>query len=216
MCTSTLVAKENLLPVYYCRMRTVFSGAIALAAATLILVASASAANPNPKQMVLRLQDLPTGFQSAGHHYKSLSAAANGNRFSEAQYRAWGYVIGYEADFSQNGSLADLFSGATEITSTASVYRTSAGAEKSLASSAKACSQSPSTELSVGVKIGNEVHLCSIVRKSKGVTVQVYGVMWRRGRVKAAVLLGGPKGSVSPKQAVTLAKRQDGRIRQRL
>jgi hypothetical protein len=173
------------------------------------------ATNSDPKKMVLQLQDLPTGFQTAADSgYKSLTAAAKkSSNVSAAQYKAWGYVIGYEADYVRNGSLADLSSGGVGLVSSASVYRTSAGAEKSLASSAKVCSQSSFSELSVGAKIGNEVHLCVAVRKGGGVTAQVYTVMWRRGRIKATVLLGGLKGSASPEQAVALAKRQDSRIK---
>lgn len=93
---------------------------------------------------MLRLHDLPTGFQPAGHHYESISAAAASSRLitvSQAQYAAWGYVIGYEAGFDGSGSLGGLFSGGVEIRSRASVYRTSAGAEKSLALGVKVCSR---------------------------------------------------------------------------
>lgn len=183
--------------------KTILTSAVSLA----LLAGTASGANPDPKQMVLRLQDMPTGFEAAGSGYKSVTAAANGSTVSVAQYKAWGYVTAYEAHFRQNGNLGDLFSGVSQVTSLVSVYRTSGGAKKSLASSAATCAKSPFQELSVGAKIGDEAHLCA-----RSVPAQVYAVLWRRGRLKAAILIAGVAGTTSPKQAVALAETQDKRM----
>lgn len=178
---------------------------------------TASTENIDPKTMVLQLQDLPTGFQTApGSGYKSLTAAAKeSSNVSAAQYKVWGYVTGFDGDFSKNGSVADLMSGAGEILSSVSVYRTSAGSANSLASTVKACSRPPFHELSLGVRIGDEAHLCTAVQTSGGVKAQVYAIAWRRGRIRASILVSGLEGSTSPNEAVALAKRQDSRIRQR-
>ena len=104
--------------------------------------------------------------------------------------------------------------GVIDITSSASVYATSAGAEKSVASSATACNKAPAHELSIGgAKIGDEAHLCSMVRKSGGQTFRFYAVIWRRGAVKAAVFTGGLDGRIAPNQAVSLARLQDKRMK---
>jgi hypothetical protein len=178
-----------------------------------LLVASASSASRDPKNMVLRLQDMPTGFELTTSHYTSVTAAAKSSSVSVAQYKAWGYLTAYESDFSKKGSISDLLSSASQITSSVTVYRTATGAGKSLASSVASCNKSPFKELSVGAKIGDEAHLCSATHTSGSVTGQVYAVLWRRGRLKAAVLVAGVAGGTSPDQAVRLAKVQDKRMR---
>jgi len=68
---------------------------------------------------------------------------------------------------------ADLLSGA-EITSSAAIYRTDAGAEASLTFSVKDCAAAPSHELAVKRRIGNETHLCEVIRTSSGQTAEIY------------------------------------------
>ena len=181
--------------------------------ALLAVAGFASATNPDPVKMVLRLSDVPRGFHTASSGYKSTAAVAKGSTVSLSQYKAWGYVIGYEADFGQGGSTSDLFSGAAEIASSAAIYRTDAGAEASLTSSAKDCAIAPSHELTVKTRIGNETHLCEVASKSGDKTAEIYGVLWRHGRVRAFVGLAGIKGRVSATEAISLAIRQDQRIR---
>jgi hypothetical protein len=190
-------------------LRLVLAAGVALT----VLAASASSASRDPKYMVLRLQDMPTGFETTTSHYTSVTAAAKSGSVSVAQYKAWGYLTAYESDFSKKGSVGDLLASASQVTSSVTVYRTSAGAGKSLASSVATCNKAPFKELSVGAKIGDESHLCSATRKSGGVTVQIYAVIWRRGQLKAAVLTAGVVGGTSPDQAVKLAKVQDKRMR---
>jgi hypothetical protein len=186
---------------------------VVFALALALLVASASSASRDPKNMVLRLQDMPTGFELTKSHYESVTAAAKSSSVSVAQYKAWGYLTAYESDFSKNGSLGDLFSGASQIASSVTVYGTSTGAGKSLASSVASCNKPPFEELSVGARIGDESHLCSARHKSGGVTAQVYAVLWRRGQLKAGLIVAGVVGGTSPDVAVKLAKLQDKRMR---
>ena len=180
-----------------------------------LLAGTASASNPDPKQMVLTLQDMPTGFSvSSGTGYKDIAAVAKTSSTATlAQYKAWGYQTGYEADFTGSPSLSDLMSGAADITSSVSVYKSSSGAEKSLTSSLGQCHKAPYKELSMGgAKLGDEGHLCSATKKSGEVTAQVYAVLWRHGRLKGSVLTAGVVGATSPTQAVTLAEVQDKRM----
>jgi len=191
-------------------VKTILACALFLA----LLTGTASGGTPDAKKMVLQLQELPTGFAVAvGTGYRSIAAAAKEDtNVSLAQLKAWGYVTGYEADFRASGSPGVLRGGASQIASTVSVYQSASGAERSLASSVAACHVSPYEELSVGAKIGDEAHLCEVTTKSGNVKVQVYAVVWRRGRVKGVVLTAGLLGGASPTQAVKLAEVQDGRM----
>jgi hypothetical protein len=186
----------------------------ALVVVLLALVAGVALASADPRGFVLRLQDMPTGFKVKSAGVKSAASAVKEGGVTLAQLKSWGYVAGYEADFDRDVTPADAVSGgAIEILSAASVYRTKQGAEKSLASSAAVCNKSPSQELSVGAKIGDEAHLCSGTSKSNGYTFKTYILLWRRGALKAAVIVAGLKGGVSPGLAVSLAKVQDKRMR---
>jgi len=180
-----------------------------------LLSGTASAAHPDPKKMALELAEMPIGFAAGpGTGYQSITTLAQEDAsVTLAQLKAWGYVTGYQADFSTGASPGGGSGGATQIDSSASVYGSASGAEKSLASSVAACRKSPYRELPVGTKIGDEVHLCSVTEKSGNVTVQVYVVLWRRGRFEGAVLTGGAKGGTSATQAVKLAEVQDKRMK---
>lgn len=176
------------------------------------VAASGAAPAPDPRSLALRLPDLPAGFKVKSASVKSAAAAVKEGGVSLAELKSWGYVTGYFAVFDRDVGLSDALTGAIAIESTASVYRTKPGVKKSLASSAAACSKPPARELPVGARIGDEAHLCSVVKKSGGYTFQSYVVLWRRGDLKASVLITGIKGGVSPDQAVSLARVQDKRM----
>ena len=176
------------------------------------VAASGASPVPDPRSLGLRLQDLPAGFRVKSASVDSAAAAVKEGGVSLAELKSWGYVTGYFAVFDRDVSLSNALTGAIAIESTASVYRTKPGVEKSLASSAAACNKPPAQELSVGARIGDEAHLCSVVKKSGGYTLQTYVVLWRRGDLKASVLITGIKGGVSADQAVSLARVQDKRM----
>lgn len=179
----------------------------------LVFAAIAAASSSDPKQMVLRLQEMPTGFSPASGSYYPITKAAAENGQPIAKLREWGYQTGYEADFKINsGSLTDVFTGPIDITTSATVYRTTGGAKASLASSAAACRKAPVSELSVGAKIGDEAHLCTLTKSSEGITGRAYIVIWRHGRYKGAVLLVATTSGASPTTAVSLARTQDARM----
>jgi len=193
-------------------MRLPAAGAITLVALLVLGLATACGSRStkaDPKQMVLQLQDLPMGFHArSGSGYTPSLAAPNESVVNAAQYKAWGYVTGYAANFSKNSSVAV---GTGLITSTAIVYRTSAGPEKSLASTVRVCSRPPLHELSLGTRIGDEAHLCVMAIMRGGMNVNTYALMWRRGRIAASIAVSGSAGT--PKQAVALAELQDNRIK---
>jgi hypothetical protein len=183
--------------------------------AVLVACASASGASPDPKRMVLRLQDMPTGFKVGKHRYYSTpeAVASTSKVLTTADFRSWGYVTGYEADFARDPSLADLASGgAIQIISITSIYRSSVGAHRSMVKSKQFCRKPPFQEVSVGARLGHEAHMCSYTETQGGFTAQVYVVVWRKGRFKASIFLAGLKGGTSASEAVSLAKVQLGRM----
>jgi hypothetical protein len=180
---------------------------------TAVAAAAIASAAPSLKTRVLRLQDMPTGFSVKSRHFESLAAAAKRDQRPVSELKKWGYVNGYEADFSRDVSLSTLVRGAIEVDSSVSLYRSRVGVRASFADSARRCNKAPLHKLSLGAKIGDAAILCAATKKSGGYTFRVYAVEWRRGRLKASVLIVGLKGGVAGNQAVSLAKVQDRRMR---
>ena len=180
-------------------------------AVTFALAAVATAGQSNPKRLVLQRRDLPSGFHLDAARYVPAAAAAKANDLSVARYRKWGYLTGYEADFKHAGKSR---SGVFEIVSQAGVYRTMRGAQRSLTNSAKRCAAGSHRlrELPLHRRIAHAAHLCTI---SSGRTFPygMFMVLWRRGRVRGAVLVVGNKHAVAASDAVKLALRQDAQMR---
>jgi hypothetical protein len=174
--------------------------------------AGAALAAPTPKASVLRLHDLPNGFQTVSSHTYSLAAAAKRNQQSVSQLRSWGFVTAYEADYVRNVRLSKTLKGAIEVQSAVSSYKAVKGAQLSLARARSGCRNLSSAELKTTAAIGDEVHLCTNLAISNGVTLQAYAVLWRRGSRRGSLFVVGVKGGVSADDALTLAKKQDSRM----
>jgi hypothetical protein len=177
------------------------------------LLAAAVVAAPAPKASVVRLQDLPRGFQPIAAHTYTLTAAAKRNQQSVSELRSWGFVTAYEADYIRNVSLTKSLKGPFEVQSAIAVYKASKGAKLSLARAASTCKRAPTTELKTSAAIGDEVHLCRNLATSHGVLLQAYAVLWRRGSLRGSLFLVGVKGGVNAGQALALAEKQDSRMR---
>ena len=184
--------------------------ASAVVAVTLTLAAVATAGNVNPKRLVLQHRDLPSGFRVDGATYVPAAVAAKANDLSVARYRAWGYVRGYEVDFKQTRKVR---TGVVEIASQASVYRTMRGAQASLTDSAKRCAAGSHRlrELPLPRRIAHAAHLCTITGRQ--LPYRIFMVLWRRGKVRGAVLVVGNKHGVAARDAIKLALRQDAQMR---
>jgi hypothetical protein len=182
----------------------------------LVIVSAACAgavlAAPSPKASVLRLQDLPAGFEPISSHTYSLAAAAKRNQQSVSQLRSWGFVTAYEADYVRRVRLSKTLKGAIEVQSAVSSYKAVRGAELSLARARSGCRNLSSVELETTAAIGDEVHLCTNLTNSNGVTLQAYAVLWRRGSRRGSLFVVGVKGGVTAGEALTLAKKQDSRM----
>jgi hypothetical protein len=183
------------------------ASAVALLA---IGAASAATATPDPKRMVLQLGDLPSGFSQERGRYVSNAQAARETKVKK-NYARLGRINGYESDFTKHG--APLV-GILQVTSAASNYKTAAGAHTSIRISELAAQRSKPRfrRLSVGTSLGDESRLLTVTLRQGGVTVDVYSLIWRSGRVYATILAGALSGTGSPAQIVALGKKQQKRI----
>jgi hypothetical protein len=182
----------------------------------LALHAVASAAILDPKPLTLRLADLPSGFAMKTAHYVSLAAAAKSGPVGAATYRKWGYVNGYEADYTQQGELGELLTGAGEVDSYASVYASDQGAIASWRAANASCRhlKQACTRLALAGKIGDRARLLKLTRKSGGATVTAYSVVWQRGQLRATIFAAGVGVGPSATSVVALARKQDRRMAQ--
>jgi hypothetical protein len=187
--------------------------ALALVAALLGLPPAAtshSAKSGDPKLMVLRLNDLPTGFErTKGRYVSNVQTAKESVGTTLADYVRWGRITGYQVEFTRSAIV-----GLIQVTSSASTYRTSLGAGKSQRDSyQRAANELKFHRLSLGPTIGNESRFYSYKVTKSGFKVIVYAVLWRWKTVKATLFAGGIEGTVPPEVAVALARKQQTRIR---
>jgi hypothetical protein len=193
---------------------------LALAAGSAIALALGAAAalgtsSPALPGLVLGIHDLSPGFEivrAATGSRATDAAAARGSTFSPAQYRAWGYEDGYQREFQQTRSAVAALTGPAFVDSSVDVYRTAAGAAKSLNATRAACDRASSRTLRLDARIGDAAVLCEETHASAGHVVVVIGLLWRRNRFKASVEVAGVEGAVDPTFVVSLARIEDQRI----
>ncbi len=185
----------------------------ALAAVGLAVTIATGALGADPSRLTLRLGDLPAGFALQSANVVSLAAAAKEGPQTVADYRRWGYVTGYEADFLPDQTGASV-RGAVLIVSSVSVYKTRRGAAASWTSSVQACLRKRPTciRLSLSPKIGDGAVLLKARTRSRGVTLSTLAVVWHRGSMKAGVLAAGVGDGPSAATVVALAAKQDGHM----
>jgi hypothetical protein len=177
-----------------------------------LVVAAAAAAARDPQAMVLRRSDIPSGFSVQSQGYESVRRAAAGSPFTVAQYEAWGYLRYYEVDYELAGAGTKVLTGPLEIASSASVYKTAAGAAASFAASRAQCPKHGRL-FSTTARIGDGSFGCEYATSKSGVPVVAYVLTWHRGPVKAGIVVDGLRTAVSATRAVGLARLEDARIR---
>jgi hypothetical protein len=179
---------------------------ILVACAALIAPAAAvgltSTAGPDTRTMVLARSDMPAGFGRDSANYLKNAALAR-----DGVYKKSGRVIGYEADFSRGGLLT-----MASVLSVASLYKSDAGAHASYASALASVRRRGYKRLSLGAPLGNEAVFYVGEHENDGITVSAYAIIWRWGRVKASLGVGGLAGYVDPAGVVDLARKQQARI----
>jgi hypothetical protein len=181
----------------------------AIAIAVCVSTAAASGAGTDPKSDVLRLADLPGGFARGSSHYVTKKAAAKG--VAPKTFARFGYVTGYSVDYTRSGSTLGMVKAASDAT----VYATPAGAHAALQyveANVKAANGSAARRLSVGARLGNEARLYKVTQKSKSLSVDVFVVFWRSGRILSTVTAAGVSKTVDPAQVVGLAQRQQKHV----
>lgn len=182
-----------------------------------LLVGVSSAAAPDTKRMVLRLSDLPSGFAlEQGHYADNARAAKESSTQTLADFTKWGRITGYEADFSRDRTAGILF-----LSTGASTYTTVKGAGASLRDSFAVAGKPQRLNgqrvvfervAMTGAPLGQEARTYSTNVVSEGLHVTFFVVLWRHGAVKATLLVGGPRGTLSAAAVVRLARKQQARV----
>jgi hypothetical protein len=171
--------------------------------------APTSSSATDPKALVLQLRDVPAGFERTTGRYVS-NAQANRESSVKKNYAKLGRITGYEAEFEKEAILGIL-----QISSTASTYKTAAGAHNSIRISVQAADANREVRfrrLSVGGRLGHEAYFHKATMTRDGTKVDVFAVTWRTGRIYAGVLAAALAGSADPADVVALARKQQSRI----
>ena len=183
---------------------------LALIAVLTLVGTSAAATRPDPKTLVLRLQDLPSGFGVQTTTNYTIQGAASDGGVTVAQLRAWGYVAAYEADFARVVQISKTARGVFGVYSLASTFVSPNGAHSRWARS-KSCRHYK--VLALTTKIGDATQFCSGTTTVASRVVQAYVVVWTHKNAFETLVAYGNKGRVAPTQVLALAKVQDARMR---
>jgi hypothetical protein len=179
--------------------------------AMLTLVGTSSAATrANPRTLVLGLHDLPSGFGIQTTTNYTIQGAASDGGVTVPQLRKWGYVAAYEIDFARIKEVPKTARGIFGVFSFANTFASTAGAHGRWAQRAKDCKRYKAL---TGTKIGDASRFCSGTITVASRVVQAYFVIWTHGNAFETLIAYGNKGRVAPSEALTLAKRQDARLR---
>ena len=177
--------------------------------------ASAAPAVLDPSRLVLTLSDLAAGFKvdtkQTGVFSNARLAIAERNLKELTNFKRWGRLTGYQAQFTRNARTGRLGS-LVRITSRASVFKTSSGAAASFAQKPAQCSTGTAHEVSLGVTVGQRSFACSGLQVSGVITFRRYLVFWQQGRVEATLVLVWVEGGIASSDAAALAKAQERHV----
>ena len=184
----------------------------------LVFAAGAAASRPVPAcSLVLRPHDLAGGPYVVRSRLTGLRAFAeaptSGSAALVARLAAWGKESGCEADLVLPISAKGLQEGPLEVISSATVYRSRAGARVAFAYASRSLVPAGYGKIPVGFGLGDAAH--EWVRQgSSGLgAMLVYFVLWRERDVNASILIVGRVGVVSEGSLELLARPQERRIR---
>jgi len=181
----------------------------ALGVCALVASGAPAASAPDTKQMVLRLQDAPAGFERTRGRYVSNKQAAAETQLPK-DYTKLGRITGYEAEFKKGGLI-----GLLQITSSSSTYKTARGAHDSLLGSAAGAEKATPRfrRLALGGSLGHEARLYKTTITNNGTKIDVVSLIWRYKNIYSALLTGGISGTFDPAVVVALGRKQQARIR---
>lgn len=193
---------------------------VATAAFLLLFAGTASAGstagNPDPKTLVLRLSDVPAGFERTTGSHVSNAQAARAGGLPLSRYVGWGRIDGYVVKFSRKAFAGSVRNGVLGIDSTATLYRAASGAHSAFirwAATAAESSQGKITPVVVGTRLGDESRAFRVETTNGGVHTLEFVVGWRAGRFDGVVTTSGTAGRLDSQSAFDLAKRQQLRMR---
>jgi len=190
-------------------------GVLAGAVATALVLATGALAAPTPAKLVLRLNDLPTGFkvEPAETGVRTNATVAKAAKTTVATLKKMGRLTGYEATFSRVPTEApDELAGVSRVQSFVAAYKTAAGAKAGFARNRKTCAKA--TKLPLTMRIGDQAAFCRARQSFQGVEYVVYALVWRSGaRTGSLVVVGTSLPLVPPSVPVRLAQTQDARMR---
>ena len=168
------------------------------------------------EDLPLTVQEIPfPGFEveanspSAGYYSNARLAAGDAATLSALQ-RA-GRLSGYERDYSRAASPVQAV-GPVVIESSASLFRTAAGATEGLALLGRALVRAGGTPISTG-QVGQEVLGYVIQKQLNGVAYDSFVVLWRQDNAVGVVLAAGNAATMDVQYAVQLAQIAERRLR---
>lgn len=172
---------------------------------TLIGAAQATARTPiaRAKSMVLTRHEVGSGFKQKAQSFTAKQLAEQGT-WTLTQLRAWGYEGGYERVFQRSPHTEN----GLQISSNAGIYRTAAGAAKSLVANGNQCTIGEWRILPAPKHLGDQAVFCTRTGTSGGYQGQLFFLVWRIGRIKGSISLSGVVNHVNTAKAIALARRQ--------
>lgn len=183
---------------------------VVLIAAVGALATPALAGTPDTKRLVLQAADVPTAFALSKARYVSNPQAIAIDARLKVDYNVLGRIRGYEVTYNRNAA-----TGLIEIGSKASTYTATSGAHKAFVVVAEALRDVTSPRfhlLAVGAPLGDESRAFKATRTDKGISLDIFVVYWRTGRVTATTLALSSAGSVDAAKVLALARKQQHRI----
>jgi hypothetical protein len=170
-----------------------------------------------PMALTLQRGDLARAWQTESAHAVSNAAAAHdGPPGFAALLRRWGRLGGYRVEFTRAATAKGLQEGALAIQSSASVYRTAAGAHAAFAYDHKHLVPRGTARIALGFRLGDEASEY-VSQNASGVgDLLEYTLVWRERNVLASLVVIGRVGVVSAADVAPLARSQDRRIRRSL
>ncbi len=153
-------------------------------------------------KLVLQPEDLPPVFLRFDEGRQGRADQPLGSRGDPARFGRQG---GWKARYRRPGTPATR--GALVIESRADRFKSSSGAKKELA----AIELSQSDELPKP-RLGDEARAVTFLQGPAGAGVRFYLVAWREDNLTASILINGFDGKMTLQDALSLARKQQGRI----
>jgi hypothetical protein len=198
---------------YSCRVH-LKRAALSCIAALAVASAAAASAGPSPSGLVLRESDIPPVYAiDPASGTRSNAQEAEDTQIPRATVERWGRIDGYRVWFARPPAVKNRRTGLSAITSSASVFRTAAGAHAGYAALASLC-RKDRYRVVHKPGIGDEAVVCTRTVAATGApATTVYALIWRRGRVMASTGTASLRDARQADETVALALKQDGRIR---